>query len=219
VFARDTEKKVGGIAGFRTNQHFDSKDHLRWRWYRRLKLFTTYEPGRYDFQSGYPINVGLQAPFSGVRPVDFMTTACAVWRREVFAEGLRFSPFFSDYGVLEDAHLSLRAGRRWQLLLCGDAHCEEMHSPSGRLDRQRVGYKCVVNYYFVFQDIVRPLTWRHQLRFWRFQAFELFRIAASALRRRRVSDWMELRGRLSGVLAVALRGDSLRGDEPALDKL
>lgn len=209
AFDGDEARKVGGIVGYRTNQHFDPTDPLRWRWYRRLKLLTTYEPGRYDFQSGYPINANMQAPFSGTRGVDFMTTACAMWRREVFDSGLRFDPFFCNYGVLEDAHFSLRAGREWQLLQCGDAHCEELHSPGGRVDSRSIGYKCVVNYYYVFRDIVRPLTWRHKARFWSFQAFELFRISASAIRRRRLSDLSEIRGRLEGILAVARGADSL----------
>ena len=205
LFAEDREGKVGGIVGFRTNQYFEPQKSERWRWYRRLGLFTVYEPGKYDFKSGYPINASMQAPFSGVRHVDFMTTACAVWRREVMDAGLRFDRFFCDYGVLEDAHFSLRAGRRWELLQCGDAHCSELRSPFGRVDAHKLGYKCVVNYYFVFRDIVQPLTWRHQARFWRYQAFELLRIGASAVRRRRSIDVMEIRGRLEGMRAV-LRG-------------
>jgi glycosyltransferase involved in cell wall biosynthesis len=203
VFAGDEGHRVGGVVGYRTNKHFRLSERRRWRWYQRLRLLTTYEPGRYDFRSGYPINALMQPPFSGVRRVDFMTTACAVWRREVFDSGLRFDPFFRGYGILEDAHLSLRAGRRWELLQCGDAHCVELSSPNGRADRKRIGFKTVVNHYYVFQDVVRPLTWRHKMRFWRFQAFELLRITASAVRRRRRMDLLELRGRLEGIAAVA----------------
>src|SRR5262249_10780171 len=83
-FGEDKNHKIGGIVGYRANQHFDSSSAERWRWYRRLGLLTTFEPGRYDFQTGYPINANMQPPFSGVREVDFMTTACAVWRRDVF---------------------------------------------------------------------------------------------------------------------------------------
>ena len=42
-----------------------------------------------------------------------MSTSCAVWRREIVVDsGLRFDPFFRDFGVLEDAHFSLRARRK-----------------------------------------------------------------------------------------------------------
>ncbi len=204
AFAMDKEKQVGGIVGYRTNQHFDPNVQ-RWRWYRRLGFFSTYQPGRYDFESGYPINVNLQPPFEGVREVDFMTTSCAVWRRDVFDQGLSFDPFFRDYGMLEDAHFSLRAGRRWILWQSGDARCLHLHSPGGRVSSRKIGFKCVVNYYYVFRDLVRPLTWRHQFRFWRFQAFEIFRVLVSAIRRGRRSDLLEVYGRLEGMAAV-MRG-------------
>ncbi len=203
AFAQDDGKRVGGIVGYRTNQHFTPSGSQRWRWYRRLRLLSTYEPGRYDFRCGYPINVGMQPPFEGVRRVDFMTTSCAMWRREVLSPGLRFDSFFKDYGVLEDAHFSLRAGRLWELLQCGDARCLHLHSPGGRVNRRKIGYKCVVNYYYVFNDIAGPLTMVQKFRFWRYQLFELIRIFASAIRRRRIADLQELRGRLEGFVAVA----------------
>jgi glycosyltransferase involved in cell wall biosynthesis len=202
AFADDTARKVGGILGYRTNQRVDARTHQRWRWYQRLKFFQTYEPGRYDRSSGYPININLQPPFTGVREVDFITSGCAMWRREAFDEGLRFDEFFRDYGMLEDAHMALRAGRRWTLLQSGDARCEHLISPRGRQPRRKIGYKSVVNYYYVFQDMVGPLTWRHQLRFWRFQLFELFRTLSSAVRRRRWSDVEEFYGRLEGWAAA-----------------
>lgn len=204
VFIEDKDKKkVGGIVGYRTNQHFTPDQHQRWRWYRWLRLFSTYEPGRYDFETGYPINANLQPPFNGVRRVDFMTTSCAVWRREVMDSGLRFDPFFTDYGVLEDAHFSLKAGKHWILLQCGDAKVIHLHSPRSRVNRRKIGYKCVVNYYYVFRDIAGPLSLRQKLRFWRFQIFELFRLAISALRRRRKEDILEILGRIEGIIAVA----------------
>lgn len=203
VFENDNTKSVGGIVGYRTNEHFHLQNVQRWRWYKRLGLLTTYEPGRYDFLTGYPINANMQPPFSGVRTVDFMTTACAVWRREVLDTGLRFHTFFKDYGILEDAHFSLRAGREWKLLQCGDAHCIHRGARGGRASRRLVGYRNVVNYWFVFQDVVGPLTIKHKVRFWRYQLFELLRIAGSAVRRQRIDDAKEVLGRLQGFLAAA----------------
>lgn len=204
IFQEDAERKVGGIVGFRTNEYFDPNDSERWRWYKRLGLLSNFEPGQYDFKCGYPINNCIQPPFSGTRAVDFMTTACAVWRHEVFESGIRFDSFFRDYGVLEDAHFSLRAGRRWTLLQAGDARCEEMRSPNGRPDRKKIGYKSVVNYYYVFREIAGPLSLAQKLRFWRFQGFEFFRIAASAVRRRNLNDLSDLQGRIKGLFRVCL---------------
>lgn len=202
VFKDDNKSEIGGVVGYRTNQYFEEGNSERWRWYKKLKLLTIYEPGKYDFNCGYPINNNMQPPFQGTRAVDFMTTACAVWRREVFDSGLRFHTFFRDYGILEDAHFSLTAGKKWKLLQCGDAHCEELHSPNGRVNRRRIGYKCVVNYYFVFKDVVQPLTSKHKFRFWRYQLFEFFRISVSALRRRNWNDVADLCGRVEGIVKV-----------------
>lgn len=204
AFAEDTKQQVGGIVGFRTNEYFDPNDSERWRWYKRLGLLSVFEPGQYDYKCGYPINNCIQPPFSGTRPVDFMTTACAVWRREIFDSGMRFDDFFRDYGMLEDAHFSLRASRKWTLLQAGDARCEEMRSPNGRMDRHKIGYKSVVNYYFVFREIAGPLSVSQKLRFWRFQGFEFFRIAASAVRRLNPNDLLDLGGRINGVFRVVL---------------
>lgn len=203
VFEQPQHAGVGGIVGYRTTSHFSLQSVNRWRWYKRLGLLTTYEPGRYDYETGYPINANLQPPFSGVRPVDFMTTACALWRREVMDAGLRFDHFFRNYGILEDAHFSLRAGKTWKLLQCGDALCEELSSPHGREGSEILGYKKVINYYYVFRSIVQPLTWQHQVRFWRYQFFELGRMLYSGITRRRRGDLLQVKGRLRAFQDVA----------------
>jgi glycosyltransferase involved in cell wall biosynthesis len=210
AFGGDAQNNIGGVVGYRTNQHFQIENSKRWNWYKRLGLLNTFEPGRYDFECGYPINNNLQPPFEGVRAVDFMTTACAVWRSEVFDTGLRFDPFFSDYGVLEDAHFSLNAGRKWELLQCGDALCIELRSPNGRASRRRIGYKSVVNYYYVFHSASAPLSLAKKYRFWKFQAFEFIRISLSAVRRFRWGDVQDAIGRTEGVFAL-IRGLEFSG--------
>lgn len=203
AFETKGHEDVGGIVAVKTNLIFDINKRARWRWYRRLGLLKTFEPGRYDFQTGYPINASMQGPFDGVRPVDFMTTACAVWRRTVFENGLRFHLFFRNFGVLEDAHLSLTAGKTWRLLQCGTAHCEELNAAGGRGNAHNLGFKSVINYYFVFRDVAGPLSLGQRFRFWRFQAFEMLRMGLSGLRRFRFDDFRNLMGRLHGVWHIA----------------
>ncbi|QQS47109.1 MAG: glycosyltransferase family 2 protein [Acidobacteriota bacterium] len=203
VFESDEEKQIGGVTGCISNQRVDPATSSRWRWYARLKLLKTFDPGHYDFQTGVPVNRYLQPPHETLRRLDFMGAGCAVWRSEVFQSGLRFDAFFLGYGMLEDAHLALRASRNWKLFEHGKARCVHLHSPSGRIDSRQIGYKSVVNYYYVFRDIAGPLTLKQQLRFWRYQTFEIFRILTSAVRRRRISDLMDFFGRIAGMIAVA----------------
>jgi hypothetical protein len=167
-----------------------------------MRLFSTYEPGRYDFETGYPINRYLHPPHEGVREIDFMGSNCALWRREVFEEGLHFSEFFADYGMLEDAHFALRAKRRWKLLECGRAHCRHLHSAGGRVDSRRLAQKTAINYRFVFMDIVPRRTLRQEYRFWRVQFFDLFRMLAWALRHRSKDNWLSVAGKIEGIVAA-----------------
>jgi glycosyltransferase involved in cell wall biosynthesis len=202
VFSTDGSREVGGVAGYITNQHLDPGKSPRWRWYRRLRLFGTYEPGRYDFATGYPINRYLQPPHHGVREIDFMGSNCAVWRREVLASGLRFDPFFTEYGVLEDAHFALRARRRWKLVECGLAHCLHLHANGGRAARRIVAWKTAVNYRYVFIDIVPERSWRQNVNFWKVQFVDLLRLTAYAARSGAREDWETVAGKFSGIIAA-----------------
>lgn len=206
VFSEDTKKEVGGIAGYITNQFLDPEKSPRWRWYRRLRLFTTYEPGRYDFDTGSPINRYLQPPHDNVREIDFMGANCAVWRREVFTEGMRFSAFFSDYGILEDAHFALRAAKRWRLLEHGGARCIHLRSPLARENGRKVAMKSAVNYRYVFMDIVPKRTLKQEFRFWRVQLFDLLRFILYAVRHWKKETWLVVLGKVEGIiLAMRLR--------------
>lgn len=203
VFAGDRECRIGGVAGYITNQFLDPAKSPRWRWYRRLGLFTTYEPGRYDYQSGYPINRYLQPPHDGLREVDFMSTNNAVWRHQVFAGGLRFSEFFIGYGVLEDAHFALRAGRRWTLLECGRARCQHLRSPHGRVNSRAIARMSAVNYRFVFIDLVPRRSLSQELRFWRVQLLDLLRFCFAFLRRWDRDSLALVTGKLEGIWQAA----------------
>jgi len=203
IYAQDPERRVGGVAGYISNQFLNAETSPRWLWYRRMRLFSTYEPGRYDYQTGYPINRYLQPPHEGVREIDFMGSNCALWRKEVFDSGLRFSEFFRDYGMLEDAHFALRAGRRWKIMECGRARCVHLHSPGGRQSKRLVARKTAVNYRFVFMDLVPRRTWRQEFRFWRVQAFDLMRICMHAARTHAKDDWLSALGKLEGIVAAA----------------
>jgi len=182
TFQEDTETQVGGVAGYVTNQHLDPATSPRWRLYRKLGLFTTYEPGRYDYHVGYPINRYLQPPHDGLREIDFMGAGCSVWRAEVFRRGLRFDEFFSGFGVLEDAHLALQAKRNWKLLEHGKARCSHLKAQSSRESGFSVGRKSAVNYRYVFVDIVPSRSTRQELRFWLVQLVDFGSAVAACFR-------------------------------------
>jgi glycosyltransferase involved in cell wall biosynthesis len=199
VFSSDSQETVGGVAGYIVNQYLDPKKSIHWRWYRRLNLYTTYEPGRYDYESGYPINRYLRPPHKGLVEIDFMGSNCAVWRRKVLESGLRFDNFFWGYGMLEDTHFALRARRHWKLLECGTARCQHLHSPSGRENPRLVSRKTAVNYRYVFMDIVPRRSLSQELRFWRVQLLDFLRFFIYALLRGGRTNWLAVLGKVEGI--------------------
>jgi len=207
VLLADTDKRIGGVCGYIGNQHLDQISSLRWRLYRWLRLFSTYEPGRYDRQTGYPINTYMHPPFEGVREVDFLSGGYTVWRREVFDGGLRFVPFF-ETGPLEDVHLSLRVATRWRLLQCGSARCQHLHAPSGRPNRQNAGYRAVINYWYTYRSAVPERGLMNNIRFWYVQLIWASLLVIRGIRHTDKGCFVELAGRLHGTLdALRLRVD------------
>jgi glycosyltransferase involved in cell wall biosynthesis len=203
AFSKDGERRVAAVSGYVTNQHFDAINSSRWRWYRRLNLFTIYEPGRFDYETGYVVNRYMQPPHDTIREIDCMGANCAVWRREIFDKGLRFSSFFIDYGVGEDAHMALSARRAgWLIWEYGLAQCVHTQSPRARTSRRLVAWRTAVNYRFVFVDIVPNRSIVQELRFWRVQLVELCREVICAFRRRGKEDWLAVLGKCEGIIAA-----------------
>ncbi len=211
-FAEDKERRIGGIVGYITNSFLNPQCSPRWQWYKRLRLFSTYQPGRYDYETGYPINRYLQPPHHGLKEIDFMGAGCAVWRKEVFETGLRFSDFFVGSGVLEDAHLALRAKEHWKLLEYGAARCTHLKSPFSRENSRLIARKSAVNYRYVFTDLVPERTLKQEFRFWRVQLFDLFRFVVYALRFGNKNSWLMVIGKIEGIFAACrLRKTASKG--------
>jgi glycosyltransferase involved in cell wall biosynthesis len=205
-FSNDLNKEIGGITGYRTNCYFDMMKNLRWNWYKRLGLLKIFEPGKYDISTGIPINNNGQPVFSGLREVDFMTTACTAYRKEVFDE-IKLDPFFVGYGILEDAQFSLRVkyhlGKK--LFQCGDAHCIELSASSGRTGLKKIGERTVINYYYTFNSVFGPLSISQKSRFIRFQLFEWFRALADLFRFHDKDSLRYFLGKTSGLYTLFIK--------------
>lgn len=200
VFNADIEKRIGGVCGYIDNQYFDQRTSPRWRLHRGLRLFSTYEPGRYDRKTGYPINTYTQPPFEGVREVDFLSGGYTVWRRGVFDGALQFAPFLGT-GPLEDVHLSLRvAAVGWRLLQCGSARCQHIHAPSGRPNHWQAGYKKVINYWYTYRTTVPERSLINNIRFWYVQLVWASLLVIQGIRHADRGSLAELAGRLHGAL-------------------
>jgi GT2 family glycosyltransferase len=202
VFERDTEGAVGGVSGYMTNAPYMERIPWRWRVRRALGVVPALEGGRYH-RSGISIPMEMYPPFAGCRPVDFLVGYCMAYRREVLQE-IRF---VTDMYLGEDLHYSLRVGRKYRLLHCGDARLQHLCDPAGRANSRRHAFMTVYNRFRIHRDCLPNRRLRDLCLLWYAVALDILMIAGSCLLK---GEWRaaidQTAGRLSAVLAVARRG-------------
>jgi glycosyltransferase involved in cell wall biosynthesis len=131
VFDLDQARAIGGVTGVIVNEAQGRA--------RDLLLYSSsgaWTPRTYRY------------PFSGLRRVDVLPGCGTAWRREVF-DAHRFSCFFREHADGEDIELSLRAGRFWTLLCCGDARIQGVPrarppAPGYDAGRARIRYRHLI---------------------------------------------------------------------------
>jgi GT2 family glycosyltransferase len=159
VFDFDRQGCVGGVCGIVVTE-----TRRRHRLRRALALLPPLEPLLYH-RSGAHTPREFLAPFSGLRRVDVLPGCATAWRRDVFA-ALRFSCFFQGNPEGEDVEMSLRAGRSWTLLCCGDARVQLARLEPAAAPGYDAGRAHVRNRCFVWKRHVRKPEMRHTARFW-----------------------------------------------------
>ncbi len=194
VFEHDEERRIGAVGGAIVNQ-MDRPLSGRWRLRLALGLAPRVEPGTYH-ASGTSTPRALLKPFTGVRRMDILPGCAFAFRREVL-ERERFSQFFSGYSQGEDLEMSLRVGRGWTLVTCGDAHVVHNTAPGGRPGSFAKGRMEVRNRHFIWKRHAGNPAWIDRLRFWADFAFLFAMDAAWFLRR----PWRS--GALSHAFGVA----------------
>jgi glycosyltransferase involved in cell wall biosynthesis len=91
----------------------------------------------------------LKTLFRGQKVVDFLP-GIAFYRKDIF-NSVRYSDFFQGYSFGEDVHFSLQVGKRYSLLVDGEAVCYHLHAPSGRPDLFKIGYMYSRNHFYIFK--------------------------------------------------------------------
>jgi GT2 family glycosyltransferase len=97
--------------------------------------------------------------------VDLLSGGAAAYRREVFLKH-RFSEFFYGYAQGEDMEMSLRIGKEWKMVVCGDARVDHRHADSGRPAGIPRGRMAVRNRYFIWKRHSPNPGARNQFLFW-----------------------------------------------------
>jgi GT2 family glycosyltransferase len=163
LFHGDRLHQVGGIAGCVMNE-MDRPLAGRWKLRFALGIVPRIEPMTY-YASGTHVPRSVLKPFTGVRRVDVMPGCAWTFRREVF-ETERFSCFFEGYSQGEDLEMSLRVGRRWQLVCCGDARILHLPAGHGRPVSYTRGVMEMRNRHFIWKRHTPRPAARHVASFW-----------------------------------------------------
>jgi len=163
VFLDDRERSIGAIAGCVINE-MEKPLCRRWKLRLALGLVPRLEPMIYH-PSGTHVPRSILRPFSGVRRVDVMPGCAWTFRREVF-DSEKFSCFFQGYSQGEDLEMSLRVGRRWTIVCCGDARILHLPAPHGRPESYTRGRMEMRNRYFVWKRHTPRPALRHAVGFW-----------------------------------------------------
>ncbi len=145
VFDLDRDRCVGGVAGVVVNGARSSGGR---------DPFLYSRCGDWSFDA---------PPFSGLRRVDFVPGHAGAWRREVFASR-RFSCYFGSWPEGEDVEMSLRAGRQWTFLACGEARVRRVSEPA--VLGYDAGHAAVRNRYFIWRRHIAQSGARRKARFW-----------------------------------------------------
>jgi GT2 family glycosyltransferase len=168
VFENDREGAIGGIAGCVINE-MDKPLCGRWKLRLALGLVPRIPPMIYH-PSGTHVPRSILKPFTGIRRVDVMPGCAWTFRREVF-DAERFSCFFQGYSQGEDLEMSLRVGRRWTVVCCGDARILHLPAAHGRPASYTRGRMEMRNRYFVWKRHTPKPAARHRAAFWLDTAF------------------------------------------------
>lgn len=213
VFERDTVHSVGAVAGAIVNNMGGA---LSWRWRMRfaLGLAQRADPGSY-LDSGVSLPITHVPRFTGTRRVQVVPGGAVGYRRAVL-DRQRFSLYFSGYAQGEDLEMSLRIGRDWALLWCGDAHVSHNHAPQGRPDAAKKGYMEVRNRYFIWKRHATPAL-AGSVRFWLDFGFGIgVDVLEFAAHPTSLAPLQHVRGVLRGLLSCLM--DRPRYDEPPVQR-
>jgi GT2 family glycosyltransferase len=163
VLVDDRERRIGGLAGCVINE-MDKPVARRWQLRFLFHIVPRIEPMIY-YPSGTHVPRSLLKPFSGVRRVDVLPGCAWTFRREVFHTD-RFSSFFDGYSQGEDLEMSLRVGRRWELVCCGDARILHLPAGHGRPVSYTRGRMEMRNRYFVWKRHTPRPALKYVVSFW-----------------------------------------------------
>lgn len=137
--------------------HQNTKPGIHWKLMRMFKAVPDLYPGRYH-RSGISVPLRLLEKPDGIFITDRLPGGCTLWRTNL-ARQVRFSDDFTGYGRGEDIDFSLRIARFGKLGVCGSAHVQHIHEPSGRPNPASLARMTFQNRYAIYRKTFPKCSW------------------------------------------------------------
>lgn len=188
---------VVGISGFIVNEW--GRDQSSW-WHGLMKKLGFFpgelRPGKY-LDWGYPVELSVLKPFTGIIYADFLPGGATVWKRQLY-ETIRPNPDIFTYGG-EDKEFSLRAGWKHRLAISGDARLEHHHVPGGARPHPFLnGFFIVRNMLYIFRYCRNERRFLKKVRLHFYFVIESARMFVTAITGWKFGAVMKALGLLSG---------------------
>ena len=130
LFQQSEMKDVGGATAYDVLNYGVS---MRFRHKLRgtLGFYTSWRPGALA-RCGLVVPLDIQPAFSGCMDVGWLGGFCMLYRREAIAS-LYFDEGLPTYGG-EDTNFSMKVGKKWRLVLCGDLQLKHHRTVTSRVN-------------------------------------------------------------------------------------
>jgi glycosyltransferase involved in cell wall biosynthesis len=204
VFTDDKDCSVGGVSGTVTNETYIQPSLLN-----GLLLRVCLGPVKGGYAGRVVGPAANFMPSDGdppVKPVDWLLSACAAYRRDVFM-AYRFGTTFTGYSLAEDVELSTRVGKKHRLL--NTTRARLYHLSLGcktHSDWTAIGEMSILNRHLIMTRVLGRTSLPHVIRFLLYEIG--YQTAASLWNNGQGGKWVQcahvLRGKFRGLLKLAL---------------
>lgn len=130
LFQQSEMKDVGGVTGYDV-LNYGVPMRFRHKLRGAFGFYSSWRPGALA-KCGLVVPLGIQPPFSGCIDVGWLGGFCMIYRREAIA-GLYFDEGLPTYGG-EDTNFSMKVGKKWRLVLCGDLQLKHHRTITSRVN-------------------------------------------------------------------------------------
>lgn len=130
LFQQSEMGDVGGVGGYDV-LNYGVPMRFRHKLRGAFGFYSSWRPGALA-RCGLVVPLDIQPPFSGCLDVGWLGGFCMLYRREAIG-GLYFDEALPTYGG-EDTNFSMRVGKKWRLVLCGDLQLKHHRTMISRVN-------------------------------------------------------------------------------------